>query len=119
MALAKRKGAGIACLQGTLFDGNHGYFFFSLNRSAPRQKDGFMIAISTNFARTQIRCVHHWMPGRILGCGEGRGAGDVYVIRRMHQCMMREHKQRHPSLFELNSGEKWTESFVRSQADAE
>ena len=43
-----------------------------------------MIAISTHSARTQKRCVHHWMPGRILGfrlkCGEGRRAGDVYVI---------------------------------------
>ena len=42
-----------------------------------------MIAISTKFARTQIRCVHHWMPG-ILGlrlkCGEGPRAGDVHVI---------------------------------------
>ena len=61
MALAERKGATIACLQGTLFDGvsewvNHGYRFFSLNRSGPRQKDGCMTAISTTFARTQIRC---------------------------------------------------------------
>ena len=42
------------------------------------------MAISTKFARAQIRCVHHWMLGRILGlrlqCGEGRRAGDVCVI---------------------------------------
>ena len=89
MALAKRKGATIVCLQGTLFDGvsesaTHGYHFLSLNRSGPRQKDGCTIAISTKFARTHIRCVHHWMPGWILGlllqCGQGRRAGDVYVI---------------------------------------
>ena len=56
----------------------------SLNHSGPRQKKGCTIAISTKFARTHIRCVHHWMPGRILGlplqCGQGRRAGDVYVI---------------------------------------
>ena len=40
---------------------------FSLNRSGPRQKDGSMIVKSTEFAGTQIKCVHHWMPGRILG----------------------------------------------------
>ena len=62
----------------------HGYHFFSLNRSGPRQKDGCMIAVSTHFPRTQIRCVHHWMPGRIvdlrLKCGEWRSGGDVYLI---------------------------------------
>ena len=45
MALAKRNGADVACLPGTLFDGigewtKHGYHFFSLNRSGPCQKDG-------------------------------------------------------------------------------
>ena len=88
MALAKRTGAEVACLQGTLFDGigewtKNGYHFFSLNRSGPRQKDGFMIAVSTKFPRTQIRCVQ-WMLGRIIGlrlqCGVGRNAGDVYFI---------------------------------------
>ena len=43
-----------------------------------------MTAINTKSARLQIRCVHHLMPGRILGlrlqCGEGRRAADVYVI---------------------------------------
>ena len=43
MSLAKRTGADVACLEGTLFDGvgewtKHGYHFFSLNRSGPRQK---------------------------------------------------------------------------------
>ena len=46
--------------------------------------DRVKIAISTKFARTQIKCVHHWMPGRNLGlrlkCGEDRRAEDVYVI---------------------------------------
>ena len=64
MALAKRTGADAACLQGTLFDTKHGYHFFSLNRSGPRQKEGWMIAVSTKFPRTQVRCVHHWMSGR-------------------------------------------------------
>ena len=43
-----------------------------------------MIAVSTKFPRTQIRCVHHWMLGRIIGfrlkSGVGRYAGDVYFI---------------------------------------
>ena len=87
MARAERQGATITCSEGTLFDWiskwtSHGCHFVSLNRSGPRQKDGCMIAISTKFAR--IRCVHHWMLGRILGlqlqCGEGRRAADVYVI---------------------------------------
>ena len=43
------------------------------------KKDGCMIAVSTKFPRTQIRCVHHWMPGRIIGlrlqCGMVRNAG--------------------------------------------
>ena len=60
VALAKRTGADVACLQGTLFDGvgewtNHGYHFCR------------MIAVSIKFPRTQIRCVHHWMLGRIIG----------------------------------------------------
>ena len=89
MALAKRSGAEVACLQGTLFDGvgewtKVGYHFFSLNRSGPRRKDGCMIAVSTKFPRTQIKCVHHWMPGRIIGlrlqCGVGRNVGDVCFI---------------------------------------
>ena len=40
------------------------------------KKTGARQSSSTKFARPQIRCVHHWMPGRILGlplqCGEGR-----------------------------------------------
>ena len=48
------------------------------------KKDGCMMAVSTKFPRTQIRCVHHWMPGRIIGlrwqCGVERYAGDVYFI---------------------------------------
>ena len=87
--MAERKRATIVCLQGTLFDGasewdDHQYYLYTLNRSGPRQKDGCVTAICTKFARPQIRCVHHWMPGRILGlrlqCGEGRRAADVYVI---------------------------------------
>ena len=87
--MAKRTGADVACLQGAFFDGisewtTNGYHFFLLNRSGPRQKDGCTIAVSTKFPRTQIRCVHHWMPVRIIGlrlqCGVGRNAGDVYFI---------------------------------------
>ena len=72
-----------------LFDGvgewtKHWYHFFSLNRSGPRQKDGCTIAVSTKFPHTQIRCVHHWMPGRIISlrlqCGVEMYAGDVYFI---------------------------------------
>ena len=89
MAMAKHTGADVACLQGTLFDGfgewtKHGYHFFSLNRSGPRQEDGRMTAVSTKFPRTQIRCVHHWMPGWSidlrLQCGVGRDVGNVYFI---------------------------------------
>ena len=89
MALATRSDADVACLQGTLFDGigewtKHGYPFFSLNRSGSNQKDGCIVAVSTKFPCTQFRCVLHWMPGRIIGlrlkCGEGRNAGDVYLI---------------------------------------
>ena len=90
MALAKCTGADVACLQGTLFDGvgewtKHGYHFFSLNRSGPRQKDGCMIAVSTTFPShaDQMR-TPHLMLGRIVGlrlkCGEARNAGDVYLI---------------------------------------
>ena len=39
-----------------------------------------MIAVSTKFPRTQIRCVHHWIIGLRLQCGVGRNAGDVYFI---------------------------------------
>ena len=85
--MAKRTGAEVACQQGTLLVGEwtkHGYHFFSLHRSGPRHKDGCMIAVSTKFPRTQFRCVHHWMPGRIIGlrlqCGVGKYAGDVYFI---------------------------------------
>ena len=43
-----------------------------------------MIAVSTKFPRSQIRCVHHWMSGRLVGlwlqCGVGRYAGNVYFI---------------------------------------
>ena len=59
-------------------------FLFTQSRSEPRQKDGCMKASCTKFACSQIRCVHHWMPGRILGlrlqCREGRRAEDVRVI---------------------------------------
>ena len=81
MALAKRTGADVACLQGTLFDGvgewtKHGYQFFSLN-----QKDGCMVAVRTKFLRTQIRCVHHelFIVFR-LQCGVARHAGDACFI---------------------------------------
>ena len=87
----------------------HGYHFFSLNRSGPRQKDGCMIAASTKFPRAQIRCVHHPMPGQMVGlrlkCVEGRNAGDGFSSVRMRQYTMRKHKQRHLKLFELNFGE--------------
>ena len=47
-------------------------------------KYGCMIAVSTKFPRTQIRCVHHWMPGWKTGlwlkCGVGTNAGDVYLV---------------------------------------
>ena len=89
MALVKRNGEDVACLRSTLFDAigewtKHGYHYFSLNRSGPRHKDGCMIAVSTKIPRTQISCVHHWMPGVIIGlrlkCGEVKNAGDVYLI---------------------------------------
>ena len=110
MALAEREGATIACLQGTLFDGvsewvNHGYRCFSLNRSGPRQKDGCMIAISTNIcSHSDQMCApldaesNFWPQVEVW-----RGSLCGRCFR--HQCMMREHEQRHPSLSEMNSGE--------------
>ena len=72
-----RTGADVRCSMGLVGGPNTG--FFSLNRSGPSQKDGCMIAVSIKFPRTLIRCVHHWMSGRIIGlrlqCGVGRCAG--------------------------------------------
>ena len=124
MALAKRTRVEVAGLQGTLFDGvakytKNGYPFFSLTRSRPRQKDGCMIAVSTKFRRTQIRCVHRWMPGRIVGLLLQCGVGETCTSSaRMRQYVTREHKRRHRRLFELNSGENWMESSVKSRTDA-
>ena len=123
-ALAKGAGADVACLQGTLFDGvgewtKHGYHFFSLNHSGPRQKDGCMIAVNTTIPRTQIRCVHHWMSwtGLLafgLQCGVERNAGDVYFISAY--APVHDERTQTPTsqrLFQPNSGENSMESSVR------
>ena len=93
---------------------------FLLNRSGPREKDGFMIAVSTKFPRTQIRCVQ-WMLGRIIGlrlhCGVGRIVGDVYFISA-YAPAHDERTQTSTSDFELKSGGNLMESSVKSGADA-
>ena len=105
----------LSCLQGTLFDGvsewvNHGYRFFTQPQWTA-SKDGCMIAISTKFVRTQsfqmcaplVAWSNSWPSVAVWR--EDAARWTCTSSARMHQCMLREHKQWHLSLFDLNSGE--------------
>ena len=99
------KGETIAFLQGTVSDGvsewaNHGQHFYSHNRSALWQKE----CDSQVCSHSDQMCtsLDAWSDSWSSVTGERAAVrGTCTSSVRMHQCMMREHRQRHPSLFDL------------------
>ena len=91
MALAKRTGADVACLQSTLFDGigewtKRGHHFFSVNRSGPRQK------------RWMHDCGQHQVPSHSDQNVEwGRTLGRV-----LHQCIASSNTSKCPPACSLS-----------------
>eukprot|EP00959_Pyramimonas_sp_CCMP1952_P246460 5151469-Pyramimonas_sp.AAC.1 len=61
-----------------------GYRIYPTARTSTRAKDGCLTAINlSNFNPLEVRCVHEWLPGRILGLRvrrEGRQERDLYIL---------------------------------------
>ena len=89
LRLAGAEGVAICCLQSTLMSAERpwtceGYRVIPAPRSSPTARDGCLTAVSLKyFAMCELRCVHQWLAGRLLGIRlrrPGPRPRDMYIL---------------------------------------